>query len=66
MTGLKSGERPKGRRTGAYAVLVTAPLISEIGWPHGYLSGPLLNPQDQNAKSHEPWSSVVGAEAGLV
>lgn len=52
LTGLKSGERLKGRRTGVIAVLETALLISEIGWPHGYVSGPLPNPQQEGAKSN--------------
>lgn len=52
LAGLKSGERLKGRATGVIAVLDTALLISEIGWPHGYVSGPLLNPQHEGAKSN--------------
>lgn len=64
LAGLKSGERPKGRRTGIFAVLVSVDLISEIGWPHGYVSGPLPNLQHKVAKSRrsisgrgDPWSS---------
>ncbi|RSM16965.1 hypothetical protein CDV31_004169 [Fusarium ambrosium] len=64
LAGLKSGERPKGRRTGIFAVLVSVDFISEIGWPHGYVSGPLPNLQHKVAKSRRsisgrggPWSS---------
>ncbi|RSL78924.1 hypothetical protein CEP51_007783 [Fusarium floridanum] len=64
LAGLKSGERPKGRMTGIFAVLVSVDFISEIGWPHGYVSGPLPNLQHKVAKSRrsisgrgDPWSS---------
>lgn len=41
-----------------HAVLVAVALINEIGWPHGYVSGPLPNSQHQDAKSGA-WKSPL-------